>query len=640
MMRQFALLFILMLLSASCGPGPAPVSTGTPLPTAMIPAHAPEIRFALVGEPRDVNVWELFDESGASYADYALRAEYWPRLYHLVPPELTFQPLAAEGMPAPVIQEGEFYSATVKLRPDLKWTDGSAFTAEDIAFTVNAALVFELGFDWNAHYSRDYLSRVEVVDPATVKFVFQQKPNVGIWQYGALQGPVVQRSFWEPIIGEASVLLPDEALRVQVEEARAYRSKIQAAVDDLTAQVNALRFNGQSDRKLEGSLSGSQNELIYARNTLDKLLEEYNVKMDSARAALYAMDDSGEPTLGTWISAGRQAGAWINEANPDFPFTQPNFDRAVYLAFAAEQDAEKAFKNNEVDMILGPHGEIPGQKPDDPGLVANLNGGAQFLVFNPANSALADPALRQAFACMVWFPSRSYSSPLNGFVLQGNNFWHDSDAFTPCSELTDVNISDLRWERIVRILKSAGYSWQSEPTQATTGTGLVMPDGQPVPAIKLLGLSSESNSMQAAEAKYIGEAATRLGIPISVEHATPQDVRYQVFSSKRYDMAILGWGLSLYPGYLCEWFGAGSPFDYGSDGLKSECEALDVESDLEAARRHVFEIQSILVEQLPFIPLYADIRYEAYRNIRYPFESVLGGFGDLYGAPSHAMPAQ
>jgi len=44
-----------------------------------VPAHAPEIRFALIGEPRDVNVWELFDESGASYADYALRFEYWPR---------------------------------------------------------------------------------------------------------------------------------------------------------------------------------------------------------------------------------------------------------------------------------------------------------------------------------------------------------------------------------------------------------------------------------------------------------------------------------------------------------------------------------------------------------------------------------
>jgi ABC-type transport system substrate-binding protein len=103
-------------------------------------------------------------------------------------------------------------------------------------------------------------------------------------------------------------------------------------------------------------------------------------------------------------------------------------------------------------------------------------------------------------------------------------------------------------------------------------------------------------------------------------------------------MAILNWNLSLYPGYLCEWFGGQGQFNYGSDRIKSDCEALNVESDLAAAQKDAFDIQAVLAQDLPFIPLFTDVHYDAYRNVHYPFESVLGGLGGLYGAPSYAMP--
>jgi len=158
------------------------------------------------------------------------------------------------------------------------------------------------------------------------------------------------------MIEEASAFLPDDALRAQVEAARIYQSKVQAAVDDLSAQVNALRFNGQSDHQLETSLTGNQKELIYAQNNLDQLLQEYDEKIKSARAALYALDDTDEPILGTWIPAGKQNDAWVNEINPAFPFIQPNFDRAVYQVFTDETAAVTALENNEVDAILTPNG--------------------------------------------------------------------------------------------------------------------------------------------------------------------------------------------------------------------------------------------------------------------------------------------
>jgi hypothetical protein len=106
--------------------------------------------------------------------------------------------------------------------------------------------------------------------------------------------------------------------------------------------------------------------------------------------------------------------------------------------------------------------------------------------------------------------------------------------------------------------------------------------------------------------------------------------------------------LSLYPTYLCEWFkpAEGNPFAYNGsrpalsevEGLRAACETWDDTSDLEQARILVSEIQSILAQDLPLIPLYVEVRTDAYRNIRYPFDGLLDGLSGLYGAPSLAVP--
>jgi len=66
---------------------------------------------------------------------------------------------------------------------------------------------------------------------------------------------------------------------------------------------------------------------------------------------------------------------------------------------------------------------------------------------------------------------------------------------------------------------------------------------------------------------------------------------------------------------------------------------LNSTSDLSSAQKDVDEIQSILVQDLPFIPLYSGLTYDAYRNIKYPFDSVLDGLSGIYGEPSLAIPA-
>jgi ABC-type transport system substrate-binding protein len=469
------------------------------------------------------------------------------------------------------------------------------------------------------------------VDTSTVKFIFKQPPNVGVWQYGALQGPIVQKAYWEPRINDAVGLLPDDVLRGQVDEARTYFAKVQSNVKNLTAQVALLRLNGQSDRKLEGNLSGAQGELTFAQNSLNKLLEGYTTKIESARQTLYALKTDDEPTLGTWIPEGKQNDAWVNEANPDFPFIKPNFDRAIYVPFQTEQDAQKAIEENKVNVILDPENNAS-RDSNLVGAWLSAKNNIRFIVFNPLNSALANVAVRHALMCMI-LPARFTVLEAQGFVLRVNNYWLNPEAEISCADVSDSSLNYA-----VQLLKSAGYTWTQEPTKDTPGSGLSMPDAQPFPAIKILSLSKDKDSLEAEAANIIAEQVSQLGVSITVDEKSPQDIRYSVLSSKQYDMAILNWNLSLYPGYLCDWFGEQGQFYYGSDRIKSDCEALNVESDLAAAQKDAFDIQAVLAQDLPFIPLFTDVHYDAYRNVHYPFESVLGGLGGLYGAPSYAMP--
>jgi len=632
-MRRIILTLLIGLILASCAPQPASVSTNTPNPTALPPAHAPEIRFGLIGEPTHINVWQLFDESGASYANYAIRFEYWPRLYHLTPPEFNFQPLAAEGFPSAVSQDGELYSATVKLRSDLKWADEKPFTAEDVAFTANTSLKYELGYDWASYYPKDFLDHVEAIDSFTVKFYFKQKPNIGVWQYGVLQAPILQKAFWESRIQESYLLLPDEILTKEIEDANIYLGNVQARVDDLTAQVNALFLEGKENKSISGDLAKRQEELNYAKNSLNKLLEERAVKIISAQQALYAVDDSDEPTLGTWVPAVEENGKWVNEANLDFPFGQPNFDRAVYSIFEDQASAVIALENDEVDVLLSPNGiEQSSSNMTSP---TRSN---RFLVFNPNDLVLSEINLHQALSCLI---DRNEISLYQAEFVQ-SSAWNNVNVSFPCVGLS----KEQRIEKAIEFLKDAGYSWAQEPTSSQAGVGLKLPNGEDFPRITLLSTLEAVDVNRASMAKVVEQQALHLGIPMDVELTDLASLHYAVYSSEKYDLAIFGWRLSEYPSYLCEWFGSGKQFEnnplYGdnSSRLKSKCEALAVESNLEKAQENVFEIQSVLMEELPFIPLYSDITYDAFRNVQYPFESVLGGLSGLYGAPSYALPAK
>lgn len=604
-MRRLIQWILPAVLLASCAPTPDTPAAAVPTSTPIL--HNPQIRFAVVGEANQINPWQLFDASGAGYADYAVRYEYWPRLFSLTPTG-EIHPQAAEDFPSEIIQEDGYYTATLQVRTDLKWSDNSPFTAEDVIFTLETARVFELSHDWAIFYAGAYLERVEAPDARTIKYYFKQKPHAGVWYYGILQGVILQKTYWQPRIGEALALLPSESEQAEIQKAREYAARVQADVDRLL-----------QSQQTGGELNRRQEELIYANGQLNKLLQAYNLKIQSAQAALFALDSTDEPLLGTWQPASQKDDVWINDANPAYPFVKPHFDHAEYHFYPDERSALAAYQQNQADVILSPQDPTGTQ--------------ARYLVVNPLRVQIFDTALRRALSCMLDRNIMSIDAlqaaarPLDGFVISPH--WHNPNAKDPCKDMAFT----ARVESARTALRQAGYSWQREPDAQAAGSGLRMPGGEPLPAITLLTPGKDEDGLRYAAAQYIAEQAQYLGMRFNIRESAMDDINYAVFSSQKYDMALMGWRLSEYPAFLCEWFDGANPYLYNGSRYADGCAAARAESNLEKARQVSFQIEAALMEEMPFIPLFMIPRAEQHQNISYP-----QGFG-AYGSPSYAVPA-
>ena len=638
----FALSAIATTVIASCSPPLPSVATATMVAdvtaTATAIPHGDAVRFALIGDVTAQNVWSLFDAQGYSYNNYAVQAGYWPRLYRLSAPDGQLAPEAASGMPASAKQDGNFYTATVPLRTDLTWSDGSTFSAQDVAFTVNTALKFQLSFDWAAYYNAQWLDHAEALTPDTVAFFFKKPPSIEEWQYGALQGPIVQQRYWTQAVAEAADLLPPADLLPSMARLQTQISDEQGKVDALYGE--AVTAQGEAARQVQASLKREQGNLDEAMNNLAASQAELDDAMKKARASLYAADDTNEPRLGRWMGkAGTlemQPGELVeNTPNAAFQDVLPYFDRAVYLAYPTRAAALAALEAGKVDVIL------------DPGTAAKDNGGAQlmrspsrrlrFLALNARSGPFADAALRQALACVI--DQRTLETELDetvvsltSFVPAGEASWYRREARLPCQGLDAAG----RKSQAIEMLQAAGYSWEEAPSEQQGGQGLRTPDGGGIQGLELLSTASEAE--QARASAYVEQQAQSIGIPLTVKATSGDVIDYSVFSSGQYDAAMLGWTVSRSPGYLCDWFGAGQPFQYGGSRLVSLCGELQATSDLAGAQGMVGEIQDALAEDVPMVPLYADVVHDAYLHVSYPFDTILDGLSGNYGAPGLVMP--
>ena len=612
MLKKILPLLLLSLL-AGCAPKentPAPTATAessveknTPVPTKK---NYSQIRYALLAPGTEENIWSLFDENGATYENYATQGANYPRLYWLAPPNNELSPLLADGFPTAFTQEGEYFVSTLTILPNLAWDDGTPLTAEDVAFTINTALQFQLGLNWRVFYNLEKLHHAEALDSQTIKYYFISPPNAGDWQHGALIGVFTSQDYWESKIKDAQSLLPDEEENSIIAENQAKLAILQKEEQDIlnamkTLDVDSLEYRGK--KLLLDTNIDEQNVLL---KNIDQALRENRESFIIARAALYALPPA--------------------EKTPSENYPVP-------------QDALQALLNDEIDFILSPNTLLPAEiekLSSDPDIhfVENRRNDIRFLAFNHRKNLWDDVALRRAISCLIDPETLANEKlderviPALGWVALENTGWHSSIISPPCAGMD----AKARLAAGTRILQGAGYVWEQKPSPNHAGSGLLLPSGKEFPTVTLLAPQEDASRAEAAS--YITNAARELGIPLEEKIVSTDEVFYQVYGINDYDLAIVGWNLSLYPDYLCDFFSEGNAYGYDNERIDKKCTEFLAISDPTQAREKLFEIEVLLWDDLPAVPLFSSKIIEAYRNFSLPFEKQLGGFAPtLYGVP-------
>ena len=133
------------------------------LPSAFAQDYDPDavLTFATNADPT-LNPWT----PGAVIESNLINTILFEQLTRYSPEDLSPVPALAVSWEA----AEDALSWTFKLREGVKWSDGEAFDAEDVAFTFNdVVLNDELGAQSATQFSQ--VSTVEIIDPLTVRFV-------------------------------------------------------------------------------------------------------------------------------------------------------------------------------------------------------------------------------------------------------------------------------------------------------------------------------------------------------------------------------------------------------------------------------------------------------------------------------------
>ena len=591
-------------------------------------------RVAMLADMTSSNIWNLFGP-GASTYNYVVQNNYWPTLYGIGDQRFDLVPFLAADFASPIEEEDGFFVSTITIKDGYKWSDGTEVTADDLAFTAQVVIDFELGGNWT--YFTDGVDHIEVLDNKTAKIFYVTKPGLSSHEYGVLQNPVAQKAYWEPLVTEAYAAL--EAIADLDPESDDYilgLTEAQQIIYSLESEGEPISGPFMFDQWEVGAfVENGQYSDYFFKGTLIELYDDgtyHEVKGDDYEFTAYG-DAEGEVILS---------------------FENGPFAKAVVYSIYNQDAAVLALLNGEVDYIYNPNGYGPGlrsQLDNDPDVtvVENARMGWRFMAFNFKSEPLNDIAVRQAISCMIDKDFLSYNVlqgaaiPVNTPVPVGQAFWYNPDVPILCDGLTEQE----RMEWSVNRLTEAGYTWDVVPSwdenrggSVAWGEGLKMPNGEYVPELTLLAPSAGYDPLRATAGVMIEQWSQSIGIPVNAQLTNFNNIVAETLGGGgNWDMTISGWGLTQFPDHMCKFFLEEYGTEvfaftgYTSDRLLELCGEFTSTTDLNYAKELGYEMQTILSTDLPYLYLFANPVQDAYNvgNVAYPYLTVLGGLENLYG---------
>ena len=577
-------------------------------------------RLALLGDLTTTNYWAHLDPESHIWNSYVL-GNFTESLFGLSHQGLDFVPRLAADFASGPTQVGGFWILTVPLKHGVRWSDGTEFNAEDVAFTLQTCADLDLGRNWHS-YCPDILDHVEATGPYTVTYYFTQTPGIGGWQAGVAMAPVLSKRYWGPIVEQAKTQ-PDPA----------------AYLYDYVPHDEPVLGPFMFGEWVPGShVEILPNPHYYFQGL--QITEYANGAYQETLPGAYTFTAYGTPT-----------------GPVDLTFTVgPYVDSVRYTPFEDADAAYRALADGEVDSVLKPlppDSDIRQMLEADPDITTVLNQeyGMRYMAFNMRKPVLNVRAFRQAVATLVdrEFPGTivpESSEPLYTFMIPANEFWYNP-------AVPHIGEGLTRQQRIsetVDLLTSAGFTWTVQPTwdagsqQVIPGQGLYY-GGAPVPEFELLALTFDIDPLRATEALSIGQWLNEAGISVTVVLTDWGGIISPVFEDVTFDMYILGWGLgnNAFPDYFVHFWaswndaavgGFNTP-GYNNPAYDALCNDFTFTNDLAQARADCFQMQEILATDLPYLTLHNSPAFDAYYHARvtFPYTKTLDGLQMNNGMP-------
>lgn len=532
-------------------------------------AQTNAIRIGILQEPKTLNVWLASD----AWSGRVLSQIYQP-LYIREPKTLNLIPWLAAGRP---VYDPTTLSYTVSVRPG-NWSDGSPITAADVAFTGRLIKTFRIPryiSNW------DFIEKVEAIDPNTVRFML--KHPEAIFTTRTLTTPIVQKKRWQPVLEEL---------------ASQKKSLLRLLNHEVTDPVSSGPFVLKQWKK-GAFLYLEKNPQFFGQG---KDIEGY--------------------TLG------------------------PHIRGIVFKVYGTTDAAVLALKKGSIDFFWW--GLQPGYLPDlekDPNvrIFSSQKSALYYVGLNLRKTPFNDIHFRKAMAILIdkhFIVTRilhNYAVKMDSIVPPSNEFWFCPDV-PRYGEGLDRK---ARIRKAYQILKEGGYAWETPPVnkkgKVVTGDAIRLPDGREMDTITILTPPADYDPQRAMIGIMIQEWLKMLGVP-AVSRPMPLGAMiHHVKTRHDFDCFVLGYGsLSLDPDYLRNFFLSTNkkPKGWNTSGYDNPrfdriAEASARTLDREKRRKLIWEMQKIIMRDLPWIPLYCPKLEEGARTDRFGgWVNMVGGIGN------------
>ncbi len=533
-----------------------------------------EERFLKIGlpeEPRSLNPWLGTDANSRKI----ISLMYQP-LYERHPHTLKIIPWLAKE--APLIDEtGTRYTVTLRRA---KWSDGSEFTAKDVAFTRNLFMEFKLP----RYYSKwKSIEKLEVLDSHTLVFHLA-KPSA-IFMSRVLTAPMVSEKEWTPILEQArNAAKPLRALQDHVIE-----KPLSMGPFCLTQYKKGAFLHMEKNpyffgagKKIGGHVLGPY---------VDNLLFQVYGTSDVAILALKKGDIDYywweiQPGYIKDLKQQKEIGLFFNKKSAlyylGFNLRKPPFDD-VKMRRAVATLVDKEFI---LTRIL-----------------------------------------------------QGYGTPMHSIIPSGNHYWHNPYVPVYGQDMTPKE----RMRHAYDLLVQAGYTWDVPPVGPTgeqmSPSTIRLPSGEEMADITILTPPADYDPKRAFAGTMIQEWLRKMGIPAAARPMAFNSLLDTVKAKREFDAFVLGYGkLNLDPDYLRAFFYSANNKPRGWNMSGYENAEFDTLSniqrqtiDLDQRREMIWKMQEMVMTDLPYFPLYNPHIIEAVYTARYGgWVEKVDGIGNIW----------